>query len=61
MTATSEFFNFDLNEETYESYNNETQNENDRWTLLSKAVDNAYLADNPRSFILFEFFFQNVQ
>ena len=54
--ATSAIFNFDLKEET-----DETQNENDRWTILSKAVGNAYLADNPRSFILFEFFFQNVQ
>ena len=59
--ATSAIFNFYLKEETYELYNDETQNENDRWTILSKAVGNAYLADNPRSFILFEFFFQNVQ
>ena len=59
--ATSAIFNFDLKEETYELYNDETQNENDRWKLLSKAVGNAYLTDNPRSFILFEFFFQNVQ
>ena len=56
-----QWFRFHFTEESYNSFCDDMLSEEEKWKLLQKSAALYHHPENPRSSVIFEYFYQNIQ